>query len=117
MNRTSLITAALAGILGVLGAAGIASGATKTMYVGDDFFSRSSSTITAPKITVRKNDIVRWRWVGEDLHNVRVKIGTKTYVSEYQAEGTYSKRFRRAGTYTAVCDLHQNVMRMKVTVR
>ena len=116
MNRTSMIAVVLAGV-GVLAAPGVASGATKTMYVGDDFFSRSATTITSPKITLRKNDILRWRWVGEEMHNVRVKIGTRTYLSDYQRDGTYSKRFRRAGTYTAVCDLHQNVMRMKVTVR
>lgn len=117
MTRKVAVVLALAALLGVLGAADIATGATRTMYVHDDFFSRSATRFTAAKITVRQNDTVRWRWVGEDLHNVRVRIGRRSHGSDYQQRGTWRKRFTRRGKFTALCDLHATRMRMTVTVR
>jgi plastocyanin len=87
--------------------------ATRTVRVGDDYFvSRSTHTVT-----VKRGTIVRWRWVGDNLHNVRVRRGPVKFRSRLKRSGTYSRRMRRVGTYRIICDLHAPDMRMTLRVR
>ena len=69
------------------------------------------------RVVVRRGGTVRWRFDdGRVVHNVRSR-GTKRFRSSPDLrEGTYSARFRRAGTYRYVCTFHFN-MKGTVVVR
>ena len=82
-----------------------AGGATKVVRVDDNFFSRGT-------VTVNKNDYVKWRWVGQDTHNVK----GPGFRSAYKVTGTYRRQFKRLGTFNVICELHPNTMKMRVKV-
>jgi plastocyanin len=88
--------------------------ATRTVRVGDTFFGKPN---TKPTVSVRKGSVVRWRWVGRQLHNVRVKRGPVKFRSRSQAKGSYSRTMKRAGTYKLVCEFHPAIMKMTLRVR
>jgi plastocyanin len=74
--------------------------ATKTVRVDDDFFSPRT-------VTVKKNDTIRWRWVGENPHNVKSTSGpAKINSGAPKVRDTYSKKMTRKGTYKVVCVVH-----------
>jgi plastocyanin len=82
--------------------------ATKTVRVDDDFFSPRT-------VTVKRNDTIRWRWVGENPHNVKSTSGpAKINSGSPKRSGTYSKKMTRKGTYRVVCVVHPD---MKGTIR
>ena len=94
----------------LLSAAGtIALGATKPVLVRDNYF-------TVKRLTVNKGAKVTWNWTGFLNHNVSVKSGPVKFHSRTQYRGTFSHRFRRAGTYHLYCTLHPS-MKMTVVVR
>lgn len=97
-------------ILAVLLVAAIAVGtsfaATKGVSVKDDRFSPTS-------VSVSKGDTVKWTWAGKNPHNVKGEGGLS---SKTMTKGTYSKRFRRSGTYDYECTIHPG-MEGKVKVR
>lgn len=82
---------------------------TKTVRVGDNFFSPRS-------ITISKGTTVRWRWVGERRHSVVATRGA-TFRSTTKTSGTYSRTFRRRGTVRYICTVHPASMRGTVSVR
>jgi plastocyanin len=82
--------------------------ATKTVRVDDDFFSPRT-------VTVKKGDTIKWRWVGENPHNVKSTSGPASINSGApKVRDTYSKKMTKKGTYKVVCVVHPN---MKGTVR
>ena len=81
--------------------------AVSVVRVGDDFFRPGT-------LTVKKGTTVRWRWVGDDPHNVTVTRGPVKFRSSTKSSGTYSKRLRRAGRYRIVCTIHPG---MDMTLR
>jgi plastocyanin len=85
--------------------------ATKTVRVGPQ-------TSFGPKsLRIDRGDKVRFRWPGSLPHNVRVASGPARFTIRTRTSGTVTKRFRRAGTYRLVCDVHAPGMRMTVRVR
>jgi plastocyanin len=76
--------------------------ATKGVSVKDDFFS-------AKKITVSKGTTVKWTWKGDNPHNV---VG-KGFNSGVKTSGTFSRKFKKAGTFKYRCTIHSG---MKGTV-
>ena len=88
--------------------------AARTVKVGDDYFVRKGDP---PTVTVSKGTRVIWRWVGDDLHNVRVTRGPRKFHSDYQDSGRFSRKLRTRGTYKLVCTVHQPDMRMTLRVR
>ncbi len=60
---------------------------------------------------------MRWRWVGDDEHNVSVRRGPVTFRSDLKDSGSFSRRMRRSGTYRIICTIHQPDMRMTLKVR
>jgi plastocyanin len=106
----ALVGVLLAGLL-----AAPAFGATKRVAVGDNWFVRSTGT---PTVTVSKGTRVTWRWTGTSLHNVTVTKGPVKFRSGSKLSGRFSKRVRRAGTYTIVCTVHgARDQSMKLVVR
>ena len=89
---------------------------TYTVKVGDDFFSPT-------KRTIRVNDIVKWVWVGADgragqTENEHSVVDSKNrFKSADKTEGTYKRRFKKAGKYTIYCGQHANTMIFRLTVK
>src|SRR3954454_20273860 len=106
--RKLLIALLIAAVPGVLAAQALA--ASRSVKIGDDYFVRKGSV---PTVTVRKGSRVTWRWTGKDLHNIAVTKGPARFRSSFKDSGTFSKRVRRAGTYTIVCTIHTD-MKMKL---
>ena len=96
-----------AGLLAALAIPALA--ATKTVKLGDNFFSPK-------RLSVTKGTIVRWRWTGRAPHNVTVTKGPVKFRSSTMRSGSYSKRMRRRGSYTIVCTIHPG-MQMSLRVR
>jgi plastocyanin len=106
----AIVVVLLAGLL-----AAPAFGATKRVAVGDNWFVRSTGT---PTVTVSKGTKVTWRWTGRSLHNVTVTKGPVKFRSGSKLSGRFSKRLRKAGTYTIVCTVHgARDQSMKLVVR
>jgi plastocyanin len=114
--RTSVRALAVAGAAGlvvVLAASpapsvGTTAAATKTVTLTDDKF-------TPKRVTIRRGSIIRFRWAAsaENPHNVK---GRGFSSGQPQTSGTYRRKFRKAGRYRVVCQVHP-AMRMRVTVR
>ena len=109
--RKLLIGALVAALTAVLATQALA--ASRSVKLGDDFFVRKGSV---PTVTVSKGTTVTWRWRGRDMHNVAVTKGPVKFHSSYKTSGSFSKKMRRAGTYTIVCTIHQPDMKMKMRV-
>jgi plastocyanin len=98
----------------VLLAAAPAAAATRTVRIGDNWYVRDGSP---PTVSVKRGTTVRWRWTGDDDHNVSVSRGPATFASDLKASGTYRRKLRRKGTYKIICTIHQPDMRMTLKVR
>jgi plastocyanin len=85
--------------------------ATKTVKVGPQMSFGPS------KLTIKKNDTVKFQWTGKLSHNVVITKGpTKGKISGLRTKGTVSRKFTKAGSYTIVCQVHANmVLKLKVT--
>jgi plastocyanin len=135
--RKLIVTLAVASLLAALAvaAAGAATAApdspqvkaaaTKVAKVRDNFFSAHCKTIKHRlTCTIHRNDILEWRWTPDpgltetNAHNVTgLYKGNTAFASEDKVDGTYRKKFRRAGrTYKVLCTLHPENMRMNVVV-
>jgi plastocyanin len=94
-------------------AAAPATARTRNVKVGDNYFVRPGSP--KPKITVAKGTTVRWNWTGSHFHNV-VGSGPASFHSALKRSGHYSKRLKKAGTYSILCSVHSS-MRMTIKVK
>jgi plastocyanin len=112
-----IVVAAVPASLGVASAtaddASVQAAKTRTVRVGDNFFSPKT-------ITVKKRTIVKWAWgtdgrTSTDVeHNVRGYKGNK-FRSAYKTEGTFRKRITK--TTRILCDVHATTMRMTIKVK
>jgi plastocyanin len=91
-------------------AAATAFAGTRTVKVDDDFFSPKRTTIN-------KGSSIKWKWTGDDAHNVIVKRGPRKFSSSTKDSGTFTRKFTRRGTYKIICDIHLPEMTMTVTVK
>lgn len=87
---------------------------TRTVKVGDDYFLHRGDP---PTLTIKKGTRVRWSWVGSDSHNVSVTKGPKKFHSDLQRKGSYSHKFKKAGTYKIICTIHAPDMAMTIKVK
>ena len=87
----------------------IPSGAATTVRVDDDVFRPKT-------LTVKSGTTVRWRFVGDNPHNVTVTKGPVKFRSGTKSSGTFKKRLRRGGKYRIVCTIHPG-MAMTLKVR
>lgn len=91
----------------------LAHAAPTKVLVRDNFFKPK-------KVKIKKGSKVRWRWRGSNPHNVALrKPGSRKVVkrSALKTSGRFTYRFRRAGKWRAVCDVHPTTMRMRIIVR
>jgi plastocyanin len=109
----AVIVGALA--LALAGASAASSRKTRTVKVGDDYFS-------PVKFTVKKGTKIHWKWLAAngDTHDVRLKKGphgVKKFKSELAASDySYSKKLTVPGTYKIYCSLHKE-MRETIVVK
>jgi plastocyanin len=92
---------------------GLAGAAGTTVKLGDNFFDPDRKTIA-------KGTRVRFKWIGEEEHNVVKKRGPGPgFASETtDVPGVnFTKRFKRAGRYRLVCTIHPEDMKMTLRVR
>lgn len=88
----------------------------RTVEVGDYYFAPA-------KMTVRRNTVIVWKWPagGGDGHDVYLKKGprgVKRFRSEVLfADATYRKKLTKRGRYRIICTLHENSMRLTITVK
>ena len=88
--------------------------ATKTVGVGDDFFSPRTLTVGA-------GTTVSWKWRrGASFHNVKLRrgpSGVRRFSSRTRdAPFTFRRTLSRRGSYSMICTLHGG-MRQRITVR
>jgi plastocyanin len=94
----------------IAGAAAVpAFAATRTVRVDDNVFRPDS-------MSVNRGDTVRFRWVGDALHNVRKTGGPGFRNISNRRSGTVSRRVTRRGTLRLVCTIHPG-MDMRIRVR
>jgi plastocyanin len=101
-----LATGALA--LGLSALAAVPAAADTTVRVGDNWFS--------PKeLTVDQHSVVTWRFVGDNVHRIKVKSGPDSFKSPARSSGRYKRHMMYRGTYRIVCTIHAG-QRMKLKV-
>jgi plastocyanin len=112
MKRT-LVPIALAGLL--LAVALAPAGAAprpKTVKVGDLFFAPES-------LRIKQGTMVRFKWVGEQTHNVTKSSGPGRHFQSDDFKGPgvhFKRRFKKPGRYRLICSLHPE-MTMKLRVK
>jgi plastocyanin len=90
-------------------------GSTRTVTIGDNFYSPA-------KLTVKVGTTVRWKWPDDtgDTHDVKLKSGPKGFKKFHSEEAGSAYSFKRTltkpGTYKIICTLHEE-MRETITVK
>jgi plastocyanin len=116
MRARVLTVGAVAVAATAAGTAGVASSrptfktaAARTVgvTVGDNFFRPA-------RLSVRTGTRVRWRWRGQDRHNVTAVSGPQRFSSRTQQTGSFTRTLRRRGRYRIVCTLHGQSMQIRV---
>ena len=115
--RKPLIICIVLAIAGALTASlAMAASVTKDVKVGDNYFVRSTGV---PKITIKQNTTVRFKFKGQDPHDVWGYRGTKKkFASDIYFPGdVWKKKMSQRGTFKIVCDIHgEDDQRMTIKV-
>ncbi len=78
--------------------------------VGDRFFTR-------PNVSVGSGSVLKWRFFGEELHNLTVASGPRGFSSVNLNGGRrFRQKLRAPGTYKLFCGLHPVTMTQTVKV-
>lgn len=121
MSRKRLTIIAVAGLAAASAAAVPASAGggkpqKKTVKIGDNYYSPA-------KLTVNRSSTITWKWPDTtgDTHDVTLlkgPKGVKKFASE-QAGSFYSykRKLTTPGKYQIICTLHEQEMKMTITVR
>ncbi|HEX2231906.1 MAG TPA: hypothetical protein VHG69_00895 [Thermoleophilaceae bacterium] len=81
-----------------------------TIEVGDVYFAPANAAI-------RSGGLLRWRFLGDTLHNVTLANGPRGFSSaNLSRDREFGYRFRKPGTYRLYCGLHPVSMTSTVTV-
>ena len=109
-SMTVLLIAALSFVASLALASPAMAAPKTTISLGDNFFKPASKT-------VRRGTIVRFKWIGNNPHNVtkRRGPGPRFRSRTTRRRGVnFAKRFRRRGLYRLVCTIHPG---MRITLR
>ena len=108
LGLVALLAAALVALT-LTGAAAGSRGRATTVKVGDNFYSPND-------LSIAKKTNVRFKWVGQEKHNVVLKKGPG---ADFASRTTKKKgvnfehKFKHRGTYNLICTVHTE---MKLTV-
>jgi plastocyanin len=111
-RRLGVVSLVIALTLALAGVSAATGSKTRTVKVGDDYYSPA-------KLTVKKGTKIRWSWIFDnaDSHDVRLKSGpkgVKKFHSQLAASDySFSKKLTVPGTYRIYCSLHRS---MKETI-
>jgi plastocyanin len=92
----------------------VADAATTTVKVDDKYFQRAGGTST---VTVKRGDVVKWRFVGRLPHSVVSTDRRDAFRSSPRTSGIVKHRMSVAGTYRIYCGVHGPSMAMRLVVR
>jgi plastocyanin len=100
--------------LGLGGLSGVADArGSTTIKLKDDFFSPDKTTVSA-------GTKVKFKWAGNDRHNVTKKSGPgRSFESETTDDRgvNFAKKFKKRGRYKLICTIHaDNGMKLKLKV-
>ena len=110
--RKLIVPLLVAGLLGPAAAPALAATHVK---VGDNYFVRKHGV---PTVTVKKGTKVTWNFKGKSVHNTTVTKGPAKFRSPTKSSGSYTKKVKKAGTYTLICTVHgAKDQSMKLVVR
>jgi plastocyanin len=110
MSRLILPIALLALAVALPGGATGSTAKTKTVKVGDDFYSPT-------KVTIHVNDIVKWDWgTGTDNEHQVIDVNSD-WMSKKKTSGTFKHRFKKSGTFKVTCSEHPDDMKLTVKVK
>lgn len=121
MSRTRMTIVLVAGLTlataaAVPAAAGGGKPQKKTVKIADNYYSPT-------KLTVNKGSTVTWKWPDTtgDTHDVLLDKGPKG-VKTFQSETagsfySYKRKLTTPGVYKIICTLHEQEMKMTITVR
>lgn len=120
MRKPLIICIAVAAAGSLTAGLALAATPSRTVKVGDNWFYKSSPRV--PTITVKRNTLIRFKFTGDDPHNVfgyrGSTSGTPKFKSSIKSSGYYKKKLTSTGTYTIVCDIHgQFDQSMKIRVK
>jgi len=105
MRKQLIICSVLALAAALTASLAAAAPAPRTVKVGDNWLYRSSPRV--PTITVKRNTTIKFKFVGDDPHNVLgYRGGTKKFGSPIKSSGYYSRRLTTTGTWKILCDIH-----------
>jgi plastocyanin len=71
----------------------------------------------AQRVTLNRGTTFHWTFAGPSRHDVTLASGPVGFASPSRAQGSFSFRFAKAGTYRLFCSLHPTQMTEIVTVR
>ena len=100
---------ALAALATTLAAVPAVAATTRSVRVDDNVFRPST-------LSANRGDTIRFRFVGDRMHNVRRVSGPSFRTVGTRDSGSVSRRVTRRGTIRLVCTLHSG-MRMSLRVR
>jgi plastocyanin len=78
----------------------------KRVAVEDNFFDPRS-------LRIRRGEAVRWRWYGENSHNVtfvKVPRGANKRGAESRTGGRFKRSFWKRGVYKYICTNHDGMV-------
>ena len=102
--RRSLITLTLVALFAAVLPATAATPTTKTVKLESTYFQQGSRVLGT--VTLKRGDSIRFRWMNDVTHNVRGTTRGQRFDSGFKTSGTYTRRFRNAGRFKLVCDVH-----------
>ena len=97
----------------VLAVPAVAAAATTTVKVDDKYFQAEGDST----VTVRRGDLVQWKFVGRLPHSVVSKDRRDAFRSPPRTSKTWSHRMSVAGTYRIYCGVHGTSMQMRLVVK
>ena len=111
MSKLRLISAAVLAASLAIGTS-VALAGTKPVEIGDNWFAKDTESTQTVKIYV--NSRIKWKWVGFEEHNVRLKSApddvtrSKFNISSRIEGSRRSKKFTVRGTYKFYCSIHDD---------
>ena len=104
--------AAVAALVALLVPAGGGAASGTTIKLDDNFFAPDKKTVSA-------GTTVRFKWVGDNDHNVVKSSGPGRAFSSETTDETgvnYTKKFKKAGKYKILCTIHADEMKLTLKV-
>jgi plastocyanin len=100
MRRSVLI---LVAVTVVAATAAAADAATRAIKVADNYYVRAGR---APILTVQRDDVIVWSFVGQRAHTVHSADKRMPFQSRPMTSGRFTRKMTEAGTFTIFCDIH-----------